>query len=95
MLIKTERIKDQIIELLHQSGVKKAALFGSFVRGDATEESDIDILIEFEDGKSLLDLVRLKRELEEILHRKVDLITYNSIHPLLRDQILNEQQVII
>lgn len=88
-------IKSKIIGIIKKNDVKKATLFGSFARGEATENSDIDLLIEFAGKKSLLDLVSLKIELEELLNRKVDVLTYNSIHPLLKDIILNEQMVIL
>ena len=65
------------------------------MRGELTKDSDIDILVEFKGKKSLLDLVGLKQELEEILKRKVDVLTYNSLHPLLKDRILREQEVIL
>ena len=90
-----EEIKDKIMQILKKSGVKKAALFGSTVRGEAGEKSDVDILIEFEGGKSLLDLVGLKLELEEKLQRDVDVLTYKSLHSLLKDKILSEQVVIL
>jgi predicted nucleotidyltransferase len=90
-----EEIKNVLIEVLKKYGVKRAALFGSIVRGEATKCSDIDLLIEFEGRKSLLDLVGLRLELQELLGRKVDVITYKSIHPLLKERILNEQKVII
>ena len=70
------------------------ALFGSILTDKFDEKSDIDILIEFEGRKSLFDLVRLEAELENILQRKVGIITYNSLHPLLKDRILQEQVVI-
>ncbi|MEM2882792.1 MAG: nucleotidyltransferase family protein, partial [Candidatus Bathyarchaeia archaeon] len=63
--------------------------------GEGREDGDIDILVEFEGGKSLLDLVGLKMDLEEALGRKVDVLTYNSLHPLLRDRILEEQRAIL
>ena len=82
--------------MLIESGVKRAALFGSFARGDATRDSDIDLLIEFKGKtKSLLGLAALKIQLEESLGRNVDPITYNSLHPLLRDRILSEQVIIL
>jgi len=90
-----EEIKDTLIEVLKKYGVKRAALFGSIVRGEATKDSDIDLLIEFEGKRSLLDLVGLKLELQELLGREVDVITYKSIHPLLKERILNEQKVIL
>jgi predicted nucleotidyltransferase len=90
-----EEIKKTLIEVLREHGVKKAALFGSIVRGEATEESDIDLLIEFEGRKSLLDLAGLKLELQELLRRRVDVLTYKSLHPLLKERILSEQEVIL
>ena len=95
MDMELEDIKYKIIPILKRYDVKRAALFGSFVRGEQREDSDIDILVEFKDGKSLLDLAGLKIELEEALGRKVDVLTYNSLHPLLRDKILQEQKVIL
>jgi len=90
-----EEIKRKIIPLLRRFDVKKAAFFGSFVRGEEKEDSDIDLLVEFKGEKSLLDLVGLKIELEELLGRKVDVLTYGSLHPLLKDRILQEQKVIL
>jgi len=90
-----EGLKNKIIPILERYEVKKAAVFGSFVRGEQKEDSDIDLLIEFKGNKSLLDLAGLKIELEETLNRKVDVLTYNSLHPLLKDRILKEQKVIL
>ena len=95
MNYKLDEIKPLIIESLKKNNVKRAGLFGSVVRGEATDKSDIDILVEFTGNKSLLDLVGLKLELEDILKCKVDILTYNSIHPLLKKQILDEQVIII
>lgn len=75
--------------------MKKAAFFGSIVRNELRDDSDLDLLIEFEGDKSLLNLVDLKIELEECLNRKVDVVTYNSLHPLLKERILDEQEAII
>jgi len=90
-----EGLKNKIIPILERYEVKKAAVFGSFVRGEQKEDSDIDILVEFKGKKSLLDLAGLKIELEDALQRKVDVLTYNSLHPLLKDRILKEQKVIL
>ena len=90
------KIKKKIVPILKSHDVKKAAVFGSFVRGENNKNSDIDILIEFrKDDKSLLDLVGLKLELEKKLSEKVDILTYDSIHPLLRNIILKEQKAIL
>jgi len=93
--MKLEEIKVKIIPVLRRYDVRKASIFGSFVKGEEREDSDIDILVEFKGEKSLLDLAGLKIELQEILKRKVDVLTYNSLHPLLKDKILQEQKVIL
>lgn len=84
----------KISPIFKRQGVTKAAVFGSFAKGNIKRTSDIDILVKFKKSKSLLDLVRLKFKLEKKLGRKVDLLTYNSIHPLLRKIILKEQKTI-
>jgi len=90
-----EEIRIKILPVLQCYDVVRAAIFGSFARGEMKEGSDIDILVEFKGEKSLLDLVGLKIELEERLGKKVDVLTYNSLHPLLKERILNEQEVIL
>ena len=90
-----QEIKDKIKPVLRRHDVSKASFFGSVASGEATEESDIDLLVKFEGDKSLLDLVGLKIELEELLGRKVDVLTYDSLHPLLRDRILSEQEPVV
>lgn len=87
-------ISTKIIPVLKSQGVLKAALFGSVVRDEAKKRSDVDLLVELDEDKSLLDLVGLKLDLEEKLGRKVDVLTYNGINPRLKDIILNEQKVI-
>jgi len=86
--------KHLILSITRKHGVVKVALFGSIVKDSFSPSSDIDILVEFEGRKSLFDLVRLEEELELALHRKVDVITYNSLHPLLKESILQEQVMI-
>lgn len=84
----------KIADICRENDVDMAGLFGSFARGDAGEGSDIDILVRFGRRKSLLEAIRLERELSTVLGRKVDLVTEASISPLLRDRILGEMQVI-
>lgn len=88
-------IKKRILSILKKYGVKKASLFGSIVRNKQTESSDIDILVEMPENASLLKLANLKLDLEEILKKKVDVLTFNSLHPLLRDKILLEQEALL
>lgn len=89
-----QTIKTKVTPVLENEGVVRAAVFGSHATGEAKQNSDVDLLVEFSSRKSLFDLVGLKLRLEKILKKKVDLLTYRSIHRLLRDIILNEQIVI-
>jgi len=77
---------------LREAGVKSLRLFGSMVRGEARDDSDIDILVEFSKPIGLLAFVRLKNRLSELLGRPVDLVTPEALKPLLRDHILSEAQ---
>lgn len=86
-----QEIRSKILPLLKKYKVSRASLFGSVVRNETMEKSDIDILVELPEDSSLLDLAGLKIDLEEILKKEVDVLTYNSLHPLLRDRILSEQ----
>jgi len=86
--------RDKLNAIFTEYGVKKAAVFGSVARGEAKKSSDIDILVEFGGEKSLLDLAGLGFDLERILKKKVDINTYNALHPLLRDSILKDQVMI-
>lgn len=89
-------IKKKAVPILKRHSVKRASIFGSFAKGTEKSRSDVDFLIEYKGReKSLLDLVDLKLDLEKILNRKVDIITYQSIYWAMRDQILAEQVVIL
>jgi len=88
-------IKEKICPMLQRYDVARAAIFGSYARGEETPSSDLDILVEFKGGKSLLDLAGLKIELEEALGRRVDILTYKALHPLIRGRILKEQEAIL
>ena len=88
------KIKKPILKVLKKHGIKKAGIFGSFVRGEEKESSDIDILIQPTKGMGL-EFVGVKLELEDELGRKIDLVTYKGIHPLLKKQILKEEVRII
>ncbi len=87
-----EEIKEKVLPILRKYDVTRAGVFGSFVRGEETKSSDVDILVEIErDDISLLDFVGIEIELGEALGRKVDLVEYSAIHPLLKDRILEEE----
>ena len=84
----------KLIDMCRQNDVIKVGVFGSMVRGDATEDSDIDLIVEFSKRKSLLALVALERQLAGVLGRKVDLLTEAALSPYLHDRIMSELQVI-
>lgn len=84
-------IKKRIIPLLKKSGVVRAGIFGSYARGETTKKSDVDVLIQFKGKKTLFDLARLELELEKNLKKKVDVLTYKSVCPLLKERILQEE----
>ncbi|MFZ3074204.1 MAG: nucleotidyltransferase family protein [Minisyncoccales bacterium] len=90
----SKRTKDKIVEILKRNGVKKAAVFGSFARGEEKKTGDIDILVEVPEGTVFFEFIGLEMELEKAAKRKIDLLTFNSIHPLLKDIILKEQKPI-
>ncbi len=90
-----EMLKEKIGPILKRWGIERASIFGSYVRDEAKEDSDIDILVELDDDLSLFDFIGLKLEIEEALERRVDLVEYNTIKPLLRESILKEQVVIL
>ena len=80
----------QILEIAEGHGARNVRLFGSVARGEATESSDLDLLIEMEPERSLLDIVAIKQDLEELLGCKVDVVTEASISPYLIDKVLHE-----
>ena len=88
------RILEQIVQALKEQGATKVAIFGSYARGEERPESDVDVIVEFAERKSLLDLVRIERELCEALGIKVDLLTEKSISPYLIDNVRQEMEVI-
>lgn len=93
MMIK-EEIFNRIVRMLKKEGVKKIGVFGSYVRGEESPDSDIDVLVEFSDRKSLLDIIGIEQELSDTLDIKVDLLTEKSISPYLIDRIKREMVVI-
>lgn len=88
-------IRSKILSVLKKYPVRKAALFGSYAKGQTKKSSDVDIILEFNGKRSLLDLVSVKQDLEDLLKKDVDIITYKSIHSLLRKSILENQVVLI
>ena len=77
-------------EFCQNSGISYLALFGSHARGDARESSDIDLLVDFNEEKSLLDHVRLENNLEGLLGKKVDMVTRRSLHPYIKEYVMED-----
>ena len=80
----------EILRAAARHGARNIRLFGSCARGEAGMDSDIDLLVEMEPGRSLFDLSGLQADLEELLDRKVDIVTTGGISPYLKDRILAE-----
>lgn len=85
---------NKLIEICRQNDVARIGIFGSVARGEATDQSDIDLLVEFSQRKSLLALVRLEREISTALGKKVDLLTEAAISPYLRERVRRDLKVI-
>lgn len=85
------KIRHTITPILKRNGVSRAGIFGSYARGEAKKRSDVDIVVKFKRKKSLLGLASLEIQLEKKLGKRADVITYNSIHRLLKDRILHEE----
>jgi hypothetical protein len=93
-LANKEEIFDRITVELKNRGARRIAVFGSYVRGENKPHSDIDVMVEFSERKSLLEIVGIQRELSDMLGIKVDLLTETSISPYLIDRIRSEMEVI-
>ncbi len=75
-------------------GVREVRVFGSTVRGDAGPTSDLDLLVRLEPGRSLLDRAAFKTDLEDLLGIPVDVANPDTLHPLIRDRVQREAQVL-
>ncbi len=89
-------IIEKIQNLCEANGITFMALFGSFVRKQQKGRSDLDVLIKFDANqtKSLIDLIHAESEMQKIFHRKVDLLTMDSLSPYLKNDILHSMKVV-
>jgi len=86
--------REEILRICAKHGARNVRVFGSTVRGEANHDSDLDLLVEFEPQRSLLDQVALVFELEKLLGCKVDVVSEVGLYWLLRRRILDEAQVL-
>ena len=89
-LLTIQAQRDDILRVAGLYGARNVRVFGSVVSGVAKPESDVDLLVEFEPGRSLLDHVALKQDLEDLLGRKVDVVTERALHWFIRDRVLEQ-----
>ena len=89
-----DKVIDKLVSILKKHGAKKIEIFGSYARGEQEETSDLDVIVEFEKRKSLLEIVGIEQELEDALGIKVDLLTRASISPYLIERIEKESKVV-
>ncbi len=87
-LLKEKR--EEILRVCAKYGAHNVRVFGSVARGEADEASDLDFLVELEPGRSLLDLGGLQYELEQLLGRRVDVVTERGLKARIRDRVLRE-----
>ncbi len=90
-----EQIKRRVVPILKKYKVRKAGIFGSYVKGNKKDFSDIDIVVELGEKVSLLDFVEIKLALEDALNMSVDLVEYKGLKPALKERILTEQVPIL
>lgn len=85
-----EQYRSQILSLAKENGVRNVRVFGSMARNEARQDSDLDLLVDIEKGKSGLALGGFLADVTELTHRKVDVVTEKSLHPRIREKVLHE-----
>lgn len=86
--IKSQR--DKIAELAEKRGVRNIRVFGSYARGDADGNSDLDLLVSMDEDRSLLDRIGFMHDVEDLLHIKVDVVNENALHHSIRDKVIKD-----
>jgi len=84
------RKKEAIIMVSALHGARKIKIFGSVIRDEDTPESDLDLLVEFEPGRSLIDHIALIQDLQDLLEHNVDVVTENSLNTYIKERIMLE-----
>ena len=86
--------REEIVALAAKHGAFNVRVFGSVAQGTADDKSDVDFLVEVKPGTSLMDLGGLLMDLQELLHRKVDIVTARALHWYIRDRVLEEAKAV-
>lgn len=84
------RKRGRILAIAAQHGARKVRVFGSVARDEARPDSDVDFLVELEEGRSLFDHAALLLDLQELIGRRVDVVTPGGLHPRMRARVLRE-----
>ncbi len=87
-----ESHRAEIREIAARYGIERVRIFGSMARDDANTDSDVDLLVSLPRGKSGLALGGLLMDVQDLLNRRVDVVTEGGLHPALRDRVLREAQ---
>ena len=87
-----ENNRAEILALADRHGVRNVRVFGSMARGDADDESDVDLLVSLPSDKTGLALGAFLMDMQDLLHRRVEVITERGLHPALRDRVLRQAQ---
>ena len=82
--------RNQILTIAKRYGAGKVRIFGSIARDEGKQDSDLDMLVELEPGRSLLDIIAIKQDLEDLLDCKVDVVTEAALSPYIRDEVLSQ-----
>jgi predicted nucleotidyltransferase len=82
--------REEILRLAEKSGIYNVRVFGSFARGEAREDSDLDLLINMEDDRSLFELIGFWRDVKELVGREVDVVEEEAMSPYMKKYILKD-----
>lgn len=83
-----EEYQQLMVPVLKRYFIKRAAIFGSLAKGDMTDDSDVDLLIEAESGFTLFNMLNLEQEISDLIHRKVDLVEYGALKASIKNEVL-------
>ncbi len=83
-----------MVHIAKSHGAKSVQLFGSFASGKASAQSDIDLLVEMESSRSLLDIIAIKNGIEDLTERKVDVVTKKALSPYIAEEIISSAQTL-